>query len=93
MLTVTFTLHSQARMFERGITVLDVRTVLESGQVIETLTDRQPQPSYTVLGWVGDRPLHVICVDGEPDERIIITLYDPSARPDLWEPDFQRRVQ
>ena len=74
-------------MFERGITAEDVRAVLEHGQTVETLADRKPQPSYTVLGWIDDRPLHVIYVDGEPNERIIITIYDPSVLRKSWSPD------
>ena len=38
----------------------DVRHVLQTGEVIEEYPDDTPFPSYLILGFVGDRPFHVV---------------------------------
>ena len=93
MMTLRFTLHATQRMFERQISTDDVRRVLESGELIASLPDRMPVPSYTVLGFINGRPVHVIYVAGERDERFVITVYDPSEHPELWSDDYRRRVK
>jgi hypothetical protein len=61
------------RMIERGITVADVRSVLENGELLEDYKADSP-PRYLVLGWSGKRPIHVV---GEDDpvtnETIVVT--------------------
>ena len=65
------------RMIERGITVAEVRGVLENGEIIEEYKADIP-PRYLMLGWSGKRPIHVV---GEDDpvaqETIIVTAYEP----------------
>ena len=43
-----------------------------------------------VLGWVGDRPVHVVAASA-PAERIVITVYEPDLA--RWEPGFKKRKQ
>ncbi len=81
-MAVTLTIHAQAHMFERGISTADVRAVLETGEVLER---------FRILGWVHQRPMHVIYY-GAADERIVISLSDPSDSPELWTPDFKWRI-
>ena len=50
------------RMIERGITVAEVRGVLEGGEVIEEYKADTP-PRYLMLGWSGQRPIHVVAED------------------------------
>jgi hypothetical protein len=47
-----------------------------------------PYPSTLVLGWVGDRPVHVVAASA-PAERIVITVYEPDLA--RWEPGFKKR--
>lgn len=50
------------RMIERGIGVAEARGVLEDGEVIEEYKADTP-PRYLMLGWGGQRPIHVVAED------------------------------
>ncbi|MCH7539467.1 MAG: DUF4258 domain-containing protein [Proteobacteria bacterium] len=77
-------------MFQRKISVADVRHVLETGEVIESYPEDAPYPSRLLLGWSGTRPLHVVVADNvETGESIVITVYEPD--PASWGRDFRRR--
>ena len=85
-----FRLHAVERMFERGISMEDVRQVIQSGKVIEDYPNDKPFPSCLVLGKAEGKPLHVvIATDKEVNRAIIITVYEPN--PSQWEPGFERR--
>ena len=85
-----FRMHAIQRMFQRGISVDDVRHVLASGEVVEDYPDDTPYPSRLVLGWCEAHPIHVVVADdAETKETIVITAYEPD--PAQWEPGFRRR--
>ena len=87
---LTFRLHAVQKMFERQISTEDVREVIENGEVIREYADDRPYPSRLMLGWIGERPLHVVAADNPADsETIIITAYEPD--PAMWEADFKRK--
>jgi len=77
------------RMIERGISVAEVRAVLENGEVIEEYRTDTP-PRYLILGWSGSRPIHVV---GEDDpvagETTVVTAYEPDRK--LWKAGFRER--
>ena len=77
------------RMIERGISVADVRDVLEAGDVIERYTADEP-PRYLVLGWSGKRPIHVVAED-DPVSRdtTVVTAYEPDRK--IWKAGFKER--
>ncbi len=83
-----FRVHAIQRMAQRGITVEDVRRVLDRGDVIEDYPDDFPYPSALVLGSIGRGAIHVVAAT-TPSERIVITVYEPDLA--RWEPDFKRR--
>lgn len=85
---LVFRVHAIDRMAQRSINVEDVRRVLDAGEVIEDYPSDFPYPSALMLGWIGERPLHIV-VATAPDLRIIITVYEPDLS--RWEPDFKRR--
>jgi hypothetical protein len=58
-----FRVHALERMFERRITVEDVRSVVTDGEVIQSYPDDKPYPSRLVLGWHETRPLHVVVAE------------------------------
>jgi hypothetical protein len=58
-----FRLHALQGMAERQITVDDVQAVLASGEEIESYPQDQPYPGRLVLGWRGQRPLHVVAAE------------------------------
>lgn len=87
-----FRFHAIQRMFKRAITVDEVKEALDNGEIIESYPDDWPLPSSLVLGYSGDRPLHIVTAeDAKNESLIIITVYEPD--PELWEDGFKRRKQ
>jgi len=87
---LAFRTHAIKRMFERRISVSQVRQALASGEVIEDYPNDVPYPSRLVLGWSGSRPLHVVAADNKQgQETIVITVYEPN--PNEWKAGFRRR--
>lgn len=87
---IVFRVHALRRMFQRQISTDDVRHVLETGEILEDYPDDYPYPSRLVLGWCGQRPIHVVAAENLKDqETIVITAYEPD--PDQWEDGFRRR--
>ena len=85
-----YRVHAVQRMVERGISEDDVRQVLAEGKDIESYPDGYPYPSRLLLGWRGQRPLHVVAAYNAADnETIVVTVYEPES--DRWEPGFERR--
>jgi Domain of unknown function (DUF4258) len=87
---LVFRVHAIHRMFQRQITVADVRHVLATGEVIEDYPNDAPYPSRLWLGWCGPRPIHVVAAENTVDqETVIITVYEPD--PSLWDASFRQR--
>lgn len=85
-----FRVHAVQRMFERGVTVNDVRAALTTGETIEDYPHDTPYPSRLVLGWIGVRPFHMVVAENAPArEIIIVTVYEPD--PTRWDSDLKRR--
>jgi Domain of unknown function (DUF4258) len=85
---VLFNRHAITRMFERFISGPQVRKVLQTGEIIEDYPDDTPFPSRLVLGFVENRPLHVVVAENDSTCHII-TVYAPELT--IWEPDFKTR--
>jgi len=87
---IIFSGHAVQRLFERGLKAAQVQSIIESGEVIASYPGDQPLPSFLMLGWVKERPLHVVlAVDAENQRCQIITAYIPD--PALWNRDFKTR--
>jgi hypothetical protein len=78
-------------MQQRGIAEEEIRQVLRDGTRIRDYPDDRPHPSYLMLGWIDQRPLHVVASD-DPDAEvtILITAYEPD--PMRWDSTFTRRT-
>lgn len=77
-------------MFERKISETDVLEVLTSRKVIEDYPTDQPYPSCLRLGFIKNRPIHVVTAQATEEETIvIITVYEPDLK--RWEPGFEKR--
>jgi hypothetical protein len=87
---VKFTRHAIERMFARAIQKDEILLIIASGKIIFEYPDDIPYPSYLILGFLKDRPIHVV-LSIEPEDRIchIVTVYQPNPR--LWSPDFNLR--
>ena len=85
-----FRVHAIQRMFERRINDEDIRLILKNGEIIAEYLEDKPFPSRLILGYVHDRPLHVLTAKSlEKNETIVITVYQPD--PEKWGSDFKRR--
>ena len=76
-------------MFEKSISEVEVRDVIENGEVIER---REEFDTYIVLmlGFPQHRPLHVVATEpNTQSEQVIITVYEPD--PSRWTDNFRRR--
>jgi hypothetical protein len=87
---VKFSSYAIRRMFERGIKKDGVVKTVLTGEVIVEYPEDRPYPSFLMLGWVGDEPLHVlVAIESESRLCIVVTVYSPD--PDLWEDGFRKR--
>lgn len=83
-----YRIHAVQRMAERDIREEDVAHVVAQGKEIESYPSDHPYPSRLLLGWIRNRPVHVVAATSE-HAIIIITVYEPD--PALLEPGFERR--
>jgi hypothetical protein len=87
---IVLRLHAVKRMAKRAISEEDIRTVVTSGKTIEEYPNDMPYPSRLLLGWSGNRPLHVVVAENiEQQQVIVITVYEPDA--ERWTSDYARR--
>jgi hypothetical protein len=85
-----FTGHAVQRMFERRIQKEQIRDLLQSGKVIAEYPNDVPFPSSLILGFLRDRPIHiVVAFDDLTKTCHIVTVYEPD--PDQWSDDFRTR--
>jgi len=87
---LVFRVHAFQRMFQRSMSKDDIRKILSEGKTIKNYPDDKPYPSRLVLGWIEQRPIHIVVADNIKDnQEIVITVYEPD--PAQWEEGFERR--
>jgi len=87
---IIFRVHAIQRMFERNVSVQNVKKVLQSGKLVEDYSEEMPFPSGLMLGGRGAHPLHVVVADNKTaDEAVVITVYEPDLS--RWKSDFKSR--
>ncbi len=65
---------------------------LSNAEIIEDYPEDPRGHSCLVLGFAARRPVHVVCtIKDNPRELLLITMYDPSLRPEKWEAGFRER--
>ncbi len=85
-----FSGHAVQRMFERDISPADVREIIESGETINDYPDDSPYPSKLILGFMGNRPIHLVLGYNKKEQTCIaITVYEPST--EMWKDDFKEK--
>lgn len=86
---VTWRQHVLSRMFERGISRAEVKTVLSKGELIELYEKNKPFPSGLLM-YMGTEPLHVVAaLDPETGGCYVITVYRPDSQ--HFEADLKTR--
>jgi hypothetical protein len=85
-----FRVHAVQRMFERRISVKNLRQALLNGEVIEDYSAEMTAPGKLILGYQGVRPFHVVVSEGIGTQAaFVITAYIPSQ--EKWKRDSRRR--
>lgn len=85
-----WSVHALAQMFRRRISEQEVTSVVLKGVVIASYPKDQPYPSCLLLGYVNERPLHVVAASDTKSETVyIITAYEPDLT--IWNANFRTR--
>ena len=87
--TIIFRVREVKQMFARGISEVEVRDVLEDGETIEESPDDLPYSFRLLLGWVDNRPLHIVVSMVDASTIAVVTVYEPTDS--RWEPGFRAR--
>ncbi|HCP91957.1 MAG TPA: hypothetical protein DIT76_07940 [Spartobacteria bacterium] len=82
--------HVLQKLAERGISLSAAMQVLLQGERIQDYSEDQPFPSALFLGYISNKPLHVVAACDNANRRaFIITAYEPSL--DIFESDYRTR--
>lgn len=89
-----FSKHAEREREADEITVAEFEDALAHCETIEDYPNDPRGPSSLVLGFSGKRPIHAVCaLKTDPSEVLIITVYDPSKRPEKWTEAYRRRKE
>jgi hypothetical protein len=70
----------------------ELEDALRNGEIIENYPDDPRGASCLVLGFCGPKPIHAVCtIKTKPEELFLITVYDPSKRPDKWTDNYRKK--
>lgn len=88
---IEITLHAAKRLEQRGISIKDILSCIQTGEIIEQYPTDYPYPSCLILGLsVEKQYLHIVA--GRSLETLwIITAYFPSTQ--KWNADFKTRKE
>lgn len=85
-----FGVHAVRRMFEHGITEIEIRDVLQRGDIIEEHRLDPKAMKRIHMAFCDNRAIHVVVIDDdEVMHTEIVTVYEPDL--EHWEPGFRRR--
>ena len=87
---IIITQHSRKRFAERKISISDVCTAIDNGEIIEQYPDDFPFPSCLILGRKADERIHIVASINE-GTMYIITAYVPNSS--KWKDDFKTRKE
>ena len=82
--------HSRKLLAERGIRLMDIMDAIRTGEIIEDYPEDTPFPSCLILGFAGERVLHV-CASIDENQIYLITAYSPDIA--RWETDWKTRKE
>ena len=64
--------------------------VIRSGKIIASYPDDEPYPSFLMLGFENDTPIHLAIDQNEKTgDCYVITVYFPKS--DIWQAGFKKR--
>lgn len=71
-------LHADEERLDENLTVAELEDVLRSAELLEDYPNDPRGHSCLALGYVGGRPVHVVCGLTKQDKVILITVYVPA---------------
>ncbi len=83
--------HCLERMQERDISINDVESCLQTGEVIEDYPDDFPHPSCLIYGHTNENKILHIVVGSDGNTLFFITAYFPNT--DKFEKDLKTRKE
>jgi len=84
--------HAEREREADKISVKELEEALVKCEVIEDYPNDPRGASCLALGFSGGRPIHTVCsIRTEPDELLLITIYDPSKHPHEWIDNYRKR--
>ena len=87
---ILFSDHMISQMFKREISIDYVNVILKHSEVIKEYPEDKPYPSFLILGFISERPLHLLVArEKETGCCILVTVYEPDNK--LWTNDFRSK--
>jgi len=87
-----FSKHAEREREADKISVEELETALITCEIIEDYLEDTRGPSFLVLGFSQERPIHAVgSIRTDPNELLLITVYDPSKNPDVWTEGYRKR--
>ncbi len=87
-----FSHHAEKEREADEISMHELEEALIGCEIIEDYPDDPRGPSFLVLGFCDERPIHAVCsIRTEPEELLLITVYDPSKHPYEWTDHYRKR--
>ena len=80
--------HVIRSLVAKKVSIVDIEGTLLHGSVIEEHRHEMRGVSYLVCGISGDKPVHLLCADGNNGWLIIVFAYIPSLP--IWETPINR---
>ena len=87
-----FSKHAEKERELDMIYIWELEDALNNCDIIENYPDDPRGASCLVLGFCGVKPVHAVCtIKTDPEELLLITIYDPSKRPEKWTENYRKR--
>jgi len=81
-------LHADDERLADGLMIAEIESVLADCRVIETYPEDPRGESCLVLGFVKNRPVHIVCGKNRAGHLVLITVYIPSMP--KWKDTYTR---
>ena len=86
---IAVTEHARIRLYERHLSIDDIVSGINTGEIIKQYPEDKPLPSCLILGFsVKSEYIHIV-VSCDTDFIYLITAYFPN--PEMWENDLKTR--
>lgn len=87
-----FSKHAERERELDMIYVRELEEALSNSEIIENYPDDPRGASCLILGFCGAKPVHAVCtIKTDPEELLLITVYDPSKRSEKWTENYRKR--